>query len=126
MIREINEESSHFTEGNKDQSGSDSSGQMPVHKIVQAQVDDLKISTDQLKPIPLYHPQFQNPSVILNQLYSFEEENKRNTRIKRFYVPLEYQSLYHLLLFPYYLMYPGFIWLIDYIVILRHYLDFNI
>lgn len=77
MIREINEESSHFTEGNKDESGSDSSGQMPVHKIVQAQVDDLKISTDQLKPIPLYHPQFQNPSVILNQLYSFEEENKK-------------------------------------------------
>ena len=43
MIREINEESSHFTEGNKDRSGSDSSGQMPVHKIVQAQVDDLKL-----------------------------------------------------------------------------------
>ena len=43
MIREINEESSHFTEGNKDQSGSDSSDQMPVHKIVQAQVDDLKL-----------------------------------------------------------------------------------
>ena len=68
MIREINEESSHFTEGNKDQSGSDSSDQMPVHKIVQAQVDDLKISTDQLKPIPLYHPQFQNPSVIFKSI----------------------------------------------------------
>lgn len=72
MIREINEESSDFTESNNNDSS-----QLQVHKIVQAQVDDLKINTDQLKPIPLYHPQFQNPSVILNQLYSFEEENKK-------------------------------------------------
>lgn len=69
MIREINEESLHLVTDEKD------------HKVVPGQYDDLKIDTNQLKPIPLYHPQFQKPSTILTQLYSFEEETKkRHTR----------------------------------------------
>lgn len=65
MIREINEESLHLVTDEKD------------HKVVPGQYSDLKIEKNQLKPIPLYHPQFQKPSTILTQLYSFEEENKK-------------------------------------------------
>ncbi|RCK67327.1 hypothetical protein Cantr_02294 [Candida viswanathii] len=65
MIREINEESLHLVRDEKD------------HKVVPGQYDDLKIDTNQLKPIPLFHPQFQKPTTILTQLYSFEEENKK-------------------------------------------------
>ncbi|RLV93797.1 Uncharacterized protein JA1_002206 [Spathaspora sp. JA1] len=60
MIREINQELIHSKHPN----------------LVQSEIDKLNISHDQLKPIPLYHPEFQNPTTILNQIYSFRKESQ--------------------------------------------------
>lgn len=41
--------------------------------IVQSEVQNLDIPTNQLKPIPLYHPQFQSPSTIREELQEFRD-----------------------------------------------------
>ncbi|ABN64405.2 predicted protein, partial [Scheffersomyces stipitis CBS 6054] len=58
MIREINEES--LDEGT-------------ASAVVSSQIDDLNIPHHQIKPIPLLHPSFQQPTTILNQLYNFRD-----------------------------------------------------
>ncbi|KAK6200446.1 mitochondrial K+-H+ exchange-related-domain-containing protein [Scheffersomyces amazonensis] len=70
MIREINEESLDIVHKKL------RSGPSPNNSIVQTEIDDLKIPLDQLKPIPLYHPSFQNPTTILNQLYRFRDKEQ--------------------------------------------------
>ncbi|EGW31271.1 uncharacterized protein SPAPADRAFT_61840 [Spathaspora passalidarum NRRL Y-27907] len=60
MIREINEELIESKHPN----------------LVQSEIEKLDISHDQLKPIPLYHPDFQNPTTILNQIYDFRKDNQ--------------------------------------------------
>lgn len=60
MIREINEEYAHQAEHLSTQ-------------LLQAHADKLQIPSSQIKPIPLYHPQFQLPSTILNQLCLFRD-----------------------------------------------------
>ncbi|KAK6460727.1 mitochondrial K+-H+ exchange-related-domain-containing protein [Scheffersomyces coipomensis] len=75
MIREINEES--LEEVNR-KLNNDSGNHHP--NIIQTDVDEFKIPLDQLKSIPLYHPSFQNPSIILNQLYNFRDKEKSKHR----------------------------------------------
>lgn len=65
MIREINEE---LLDAIKSKLDTDSS------VMVQSEIDTLSIPVDQLKPIPIYHPSFQNPTTILNQLNRFRDE----------------------------------------------------
>lgn len=60
MIREINKETM------------DSEKSKP---LIQTEIDSLQIPTNQIKPIPLYHPTFQNVDNILTQLYRFRDEN---------------------------------------------------
>ena len=43
-------------------------------RFMQSQADELKIPSNQIKPIPLYHPKFQSPTTILNQLYLFRDD----------------------------------------------------
>lgn len=43
-------------------------------RFMQSQADELKIPSSQIKPIPLYHPKFQSPTTILNQLYLFRDD----------------------------------------------------
>lgn len=43
------------------------------NSIIQSQLEKLSVTAEQLDPIPLYHPAFQLPSVIVNQLRSFRE-----------------------------------------------------
>lgn len=62
MIREINEEALK-------------SINQTSNKLIQTEINQLKIPTNQIKPIPLYHPSFQNASNILTQLCKFRDEN---------------------------------------------------
>ncbi|KSA02535.1 uncharacterized protein AC631_01710 [Debaryomyces fabryi] len=61
MIREVNEE---YTK----QAAHSST------RLIQSQADKLQIPSNQIKPIPLYHPKFQSPTTILNQLYLFRDD----------------------------------------------------
>ncbi|CCE79228.1 Piso0_001279 [Millerozyma farinosa CBS 7064] len=61
MVRYINEE--YMT---------DDKSQGP-NSIIQSQLEKLSVPAEQLDPIPLYHPTFQQPSVIVDQLRSFRE-----------------------------------------------------
>lgn len=61
MIREVNEE---YTQQVSHTST----------RFMQSQADALQIPSSQLKPIPLYHPQFQSPTTILSQLYLFRHD----------------------------------------------------
>lgn len=66
MIREINEESLHLIKPvEKDSKGI-------VH---QSDIKQLNIPDSQLKPIPLYHARYQNPSTILKELVHFRTDN---------------------------------------------------
>lgn len=58
MVREINQE--HFSE-------------LP-RLIMTSEVEAGKFSLDQLKPIPVYHPRFQDPQAILDQLIGTREK----------------------------------------------------
>lgn len=62
MIREVNEESMDLLKAKTTSAA-----------LIQSQIDDLQIPPNQIKPIPLYHPVFQQPSAILNQLYLFRD-----------------------------------------------------
>ncbi|CAH2355089.1 hypothetical protein CLIB1423_21S01574 [[Candida] railenensis] len=57
MIREINEESTD-----------------KARALIPSQIEEEQIATDQLKPIPFYHPSFQKPSTILSQLHDFRND----------------------------------------------------
>lgn len=61
MVRYINEE--YMT---------DDKPQGP-NSIIQSQLEKLSVPAEQLDPIPLYHPTFQQPSIIVDQLRSFRE-----------------------------------------------------
>lgn len=58
MIREINEE--HM------------SSQPKV--VLTSEVEDSQISVDQLNPIPVIHPRFQDPQAILTQMHQFKND----------------------------------------------------
>lgn len=73
MIREINEESLDEVNKKLDSEGTASA-------VVLSQIDDLNIPHHQIKPIPLLHPSFQQPTTILNQLYNFRD----NAHLKHF------------------------------------------
>lgn len=66
MIREINEEAvNSLGEKNKTKLGT----------LVQSKIQDLNIPSNQIKPIPIYYPNFQEPSTILNQLNLFKDNS---------------------------------------------------
>lgn len=56
MIREINEESRE---------------EFP-RAVMTSQIENAAVSVDQIKPIPVYHPKFQEPQAILNQMNKFK------------------------------------------------------
>lgn len=58
MVREINEE--HLKELPK--------------TMVTGSVEDHNISADQLKPIPVYHPRFQDALAVLSQMHLFKDQ----------------------------------------------------
>ncbi|PVH20105.1 hypothetical protein CXQ85_001885 [Candidozyma haemuli] len=58
MVREINEE--HLQEVPK--------------TLVTGKMKEKKVSVDQLKPIPVYHPRFQEASAILSQMHHFRDQ----------------------------------------------------
>lgn len=62
MTREVNEE---FLKANVSKS--------QFSTLVQSEITDLKIPSNQLNPIPIYYPNFQQPSSILTQLYLFRD-----------------------------------------------------
>lgn len=57
MIREINQE--HYSE-------------LP-RTVMTSEVESGKYSLDQLKPIPVFHPRFQEPQAILDQLHGYRD-----------------------------------------------------
>lgn len=65
MIREVNQE--FFKETNYPN--------INGNLLTRDQLDKMNVPSNQLKPIPLYHPYFQKPSTILSQLYQFRDEN---------------------------------------------------
>ncbi|KAG7661559.1 uncharacterized protein J8A68_004928 [[Candida] subhashii] len=80
MIREVNEESIESVNSKINNpaisSNSSSSINTAESSMIQSEIENLKIPTNQLKPIPLFHPSFQKPTTILNQIYSFREETQ--------------------------------------------------
>lgn len=62
MIREIDQQETQELESTH-------------NTLIQKQIDDLKIPESQIKPIPLYHPQFMNANSILSQLYRFRDDS---------------------------------------------------
>lgn len=67
MIREVNEE---FLKANYDEKSN-----TEYSTLVQSKITDLNIPPNQLKPIPIYYPNFQQPSSILKQLYLFRDDS---------------------------------------------------
>lgn len=65
MIREVNEEAL-ADDKVPTQSGA----------LVQQEIDNLQIGTEQLKRIPLFHPSFQKPHVVLDQLQLLRDVNR--------------------------------------------------
>lgn len=58
MVREINEE--HFKESPK--------------TLITGKMDEKNVSVDQLKPIPVYHPRFQEALAICSQMHLFRNQ----------------------------------------------------
>lgn len=69
MIREVNEETLDESLENV----SSTSTSLPP-AVLPHEIETHNIPHTQLKPIPLYHPSFQRPTVILNQLHDFRDE----------------------------------------------------
>lgn len=65
--------------------------QLPPN-ILQGLLSDLKIPENQLQAVPFYHPEFQEPCTILDQLYKFRDEayktHKRNAIFCAIGIPL--------------------------------------
>lgn len=62
MVREINQQTMKSLESN--------------HSVViQKQIEELSIPSSQIKPIPFFHPKFQNASTILTQLHKFRDSS---------------------------------------------------
>jgi hypothetical protein len=59
MIREINKQEVPL------------SSSLLLSLLIQSEVEKHRIPANQLKPIPLYHPAFQSPATIIDQLYFF-------------------------------------------------------
>ncbi|KAI5967335.1 hypothetical protein CANMA_003155 [Candida margitis] len=71
MIREINEESLHLVKPVEKKDDSEGGGIV----VNQSDIKQLNIPASQLKPIPLYHAQYQHPSIILDELVRFRSDN---------------------------------------------------
>ncbi|CAK9437827.1 uncharacterized protein LODBEIA_P22050 [Lodderomyces beijingensis] len=98
MIREVNEESLHLVHLNKDDS--------PV--IVQSEVENLQIPSNQLSPIPLYHPSFQDPSTIIRQLHHFRDHSLHYHRKQAILCAVGIPLTFPLVLIPIVPNVPGF------------------